>query len=191
MVGNLSNYTKLDVLRCFLSIRANTSRNDIVTNLNLGEGTVRTILDFLKDKSMITSTRKGHSLTYKGLSLLGNIKTMIDVKDVKLSEFKPLKNSAIQLKTTTPKKEYELRDIAIKHGAESALIFKYNGKKLIMPKSEKQSFSFSHLENDFEFAKNDLLVVSFAKDKRWAEISNLAIALETNSEFKDLFSKFN
>jgi predicted transcriptional regulator len=191
MVGNISNYTKHDILRCFFSIRTNESRQNIVKNLELGEGTVRTILNFLKNKNLIISTKKGHSLTYRGLSLLSKIRTNIDIKDIKLDEYKQLKKSAILLKTNTKKKEYELRDIAIKNGAEGAFVFKYNGKRLIMPKSNDYNLDLKHLEDNFNFSKDDLLVVSFAKEKRWAEISNLAIAMEVSSEFNNLINKLN
>ena len=191
MVGNLSNYTKLDILRCFLNIRNGTSRNEIVTSLDLGEGTVRTILDSLKNRNLITSTRNGHSLTYKGLSLLGKINSMVELKDAALDEYKHLKKSAIRLRASSSKKEYELRDIAVKNGAEAALVLRYDGSKLIMPNYNKKDYLYEELQNHFNLVKDDLVVVSMAKDKRWAEISNLAIAVETNYDFKKLFELLN
>ena len=191
MVGNLSNYTKLDILRCFLNIRTGTSRNEIVTSLDLGEGTVRTILDSLKNRNLITSTRNGHSLTYKGLSLLGKINSMVELKDAALDEYKHLKKSAIRLRASSSKKEYELRDIAVKNGAEAALVLRYDGSKLIMPNYNKKDYLYEELQNHFNLVKDDLVVVSMAKDKRWAEISNLAIAVETNYDFKKLFELLN
>src|SRR3989338_3881260 len=149
MVGNLSNYTKLDILRCFLNIRTGTSRNEIVTSLDLGEGTVRTILDSLKNRNLITSTRNGHSLTYKGLSLLGKINSMVELKDAALDEYKHLKKSAIRLRASSSKKEYELRDIAVKNGAEAALVLRYDGSKLIMPNYNKKDYLYEELQSNF------------------------------------------
>jgi len=186
MVGNISNYTTHDILRCFLSIRTKQSRQSIVRDLGLGEGTVRTILDFLKCKGLITSNKKGHSLTYKGLSLLSNISTNLKFKEVNLDEYDHLEKSAILLKTTTKKKEYELRDIAIKNGAEGAFVFKHDGKRLTMPHMDGYGLDLSHLENSLDLSKDDLLVVSFARDKRWAEISNIAIAMEISPEISRL-----
>ena len=45
MVGNLPNFTKLDVLRCLFRIEKPLSRSALSESLELGEGTIRSILD--------------------------------------------------------------------------------------------------------------------------------------------------
>ncbi|MBI2656169.1 hypothetical protein HYX03_00330, partial [Candidatus Woesearchaeota archaeon] len=52
MVGNIQNFTKLDILRCFLRFNKNTGRQELSRKLELGEGTVRTILNTLKSKKL-------------------------------------------------------------------------------------------------------------------------------------------
>ena len=67
MVGNKPNYEKEDIIRAFLLIDKNPiSRLELVTKLLLGEGTIRTILDILKRKELLTSMNKGHLLSLKG-----------------------------------------------------------------------------------------------------------------------------
>ena len=48
MVGNLSNFMRIDVLRCLLKIEKPISRLKLSEILELGEGTIRSILDILK-----------------------------------------------------------------------------------------------------------------------------------------------
>ena len=70
MVGNAPNFTKIDILRCFLRINKKIGRKEIARELELGEGTVRTILENLKSKGFLASTKKGHFLSAKGSDAL-------------------------------------------------------------------------------------------------------------------------
>ena len=70
MANNPNNYNNLDILRTFIKIKEPISRKDLTKELELGEGTIRTILDILKRKKLISSTRKGHFLTGKGSRLI-------------------------------------------------------------------------------------------------------------------------
>ncbi|MBU1854791.1 MAG: hypothetical protein KKF89_03655, partial [Nanoarchaeota archaeon] len=67
MVGNKPNYKEEDILRTFLYIEDKpVSRAELVEKLELGEGTIRTILSFLKEKKLLKSNRPGHYLSKKG-----------------------------------------------------------------------------------------------------------------------------
>ena len=61
MVGNIPNFTKIDLLRCFVRLNKNIGRKELSKELGLGEGTVRTILNILKSKKLLDSTKKGIS----------------------------------------------------------------------------------------------------------------------------------
>ena len=74
MVGNKPNYTKFDVLRCFFRIGEGISRHNLAKSLELGEGTIRTILGILKNKKLIESTKKGHFLSSRGNSEMSKLK---------------------------------------------------------------------------------------------------------------------
>ena len=76
MVGNLSNFTKIDILRCILRINKPLSRSQLSKALNLGEGTIRSILDILKKNKILMSSKKGHYLSAEGNAIvkkIGNI----------------------------------------------------------------------------------------------------------------------
>ena len=124
MVGNLKNYTKIDILRCFLRIEKPISRLELSKVLDLGEGTVRSILDILKENGFLDSNKNGHYLSGKGNSLISKIKNDIVIKEADLTNIFP-KQKKIAVQVKNPKhveRAYILRDIAVKNGAEGAII---------------------------------------------------------------------
>lgn len=177
MVGNISNYTKIDILRTFLSIDKPISRLELVGKLELGEGTIRTILDILKNKKLISSTRKGHFLTEKGKLLSKKIKKLIEIKHNLNYSFYKKPNVSILLRN----KEnigfnIAHRDIAIRNGADSCLIFKFKNNRLTLPLF-RMKFDTAKIRYSFNFNKNDLLIVVFSKNKRIVENAGLAVCL--------------
>src|SRR3989338_3021816 len=102
MVGNKPNYTKFDVLRCFFRIGEGISRHNLAKSLELGEGTIRTILGILKNKKLIKSTKKGHFLSSRGNSEMSKLKeNMALPAGIESSSiFGSLKKSAVMVKNT-------------------------------------------------------------------------------------------
>ena len=96
MVGNISNFGKLDVLRAFLNINQKPiSRSQLTSQLKFGEGTVRSILGILKSKNLIESTREGHFLSKKG----EKAKTRIGApQEVQLNKINPHQKMGLVLK---------------------------------------------------------------------------------------------
>ena len=183
MVGNIPNFTVIDILRCFLKIDKDTSRLELVKKLQLGEGTVRTILDVLKNNSLIKSTQKGHSLSEEGNKVLNRVKKDIELLEkIEYKEYKNLKSQAIVVRNPKLEKTTQLRDKAIKNGAEAALILLFDGK-LKMPGFKFQE-DFSELENCYNFKNKDVLVVTFASSSKLAEQSALSVALELDDNLK-------
>lgn len=184
MVGNIPNFNDFDVIRCFLAVSRNISRQTLARELGLGEGTVRSILDVLKSKAIISSTREGHSLTKKGKALISRINSKIEIKKIKTNIYKNTKQAAALVKTKKPVKiKVSLRDTAIRNRADAALILSFD-KKLCAPGIE---INFPELDKIFDFKKNNILVVSFAKTQRDAENSALAVAGEIVSLFLQPF----
>jgi Mn-dependent DtxR family transcriptional regulator len=182
MVGNPLNYTKYDVIRAFLAVfrDQNLSRSTLSKDLDIGEGSMRTILDSLKLKGLIISDQMGHKLTKKGEGLAKGINSVMEMRNSLAIDFyneHKFKNTALQLKCNGKKIGFNLlhRDLAIKNGAESCLMFAYKNRSLELP--------FLEIDNDFEavagsfgFEEGDVLIVTFANSQRWAEISALAVA---------------
>lgn len=192
MVGNIPNYHEYDVLRVFLSVEEGKSRAELAKNLELGEGTVRTILDILKSKGIIASTKQGHGLTNKGRELkIEYHKQIGTIKPLKLKELNPLfKRAAVIKKISTKKRSFELRDIAIRNQAEGALILVYD-KDLEIPRAEVDFFkdfrkSYEEILNTFDINPGNTLVVVFAKSANLATNALLAVVSEMNTKIKNL-----
>ena len=193
MVGNIPGYVKTDVIRAFLLIKEHVSRNELVSKLGLGEGTVRTILDILKHKNLIYSTKKGHSLTEKGSLFFKKIEKSIVVKRLILEDFYPELEKAVVLLKKADKSikiSFEQRDIAVKQGAEGAVILKFDNT-LYIPDAGinfKESYkkTYDEIIKCFDFKKGDILVICFASSLKNAENGALAIALTMSKELNDL-----
>lgn len=185
MVGNIPNFNDIDIVRCFLNIDKNISRAELVDRLQLGEGTIRTILDILKNNNLINSTQKGHSLSEEGSKVLNSVKKDVELLEkIEYGEYKNLESQGIIIKNAQRlEKTTLLRDKAIKNGADSALILVFDNR-LTMPDFESKE-DFSGLEKYYNFNKGDILIATFAGSKKTAEQSALSVAVELNKNLQN------
>ena len=191
MVGNIPNFTKIDILRCFLRFNKKLGRQELTKELELGEGTIRTILNILKYKNLINSTKKGHFLSKTGRGLLDEILNNISIPKVVTSKslYPNFKKIGVVVRNTSDLKGlYKLRDIAVKNGAEGAVILRYENK-LYAPESSYEQ-NYKELEEYFDFENNDVLVISLSNKNRNAENGALAIAIELNNLLKKFINEF-
>ena len=189
MVGNLSNFTKIDILRCLLNIDKTISRLQLSKQLDLGEGTVRSILDILKENNLLVSNKKGHSLSEEGSRVSNKIMNNIDMKNIDLlTIFPDKKKTGIQIRNPKKiEKVYVLRDTAVKNGADGALILNYDGKLKVYDSDYEQDFS--EIENKFALSKNDLVVVCYADSYMLAEYGAVAVAIELCDDIKNIMQE--
>ena len=191
MVGNIQNFTKIDVLRCFLKFNKNISRHELAKELELGEGTIRTILNVLKSKKLLVSNKKGHSLSESGVDLLKHAYKSISMpKFIILQNIYPqLKKVGVLVRDASKLREiYKLRDIAVKNRADGAIILKFENK-LYAPESNYEQ-DYKELEKYFDFKNDDVLVIAFSNENKNAENGALAIAIELNQFLKNFMSGF-
>lgn len=177
MAGNRSNFNDFDVLRCFFLTNDKIGRADLAKKLELGEGTVKNILEILKKKKLIVSTNKGHVLSKKGEKALDDIHKIITLPQRFVSKniYPDYKKAEIVVKKySKDKKSYFLRDAAVKEGAEGAMIFDYDNTLKL--KDYKKDFP--------DLSKKGIFVIGFANDYRTAENSVLAIASEMNKNLR-------
>ena len=190
MVGNISNFNDYDVLRTFLLIRKPISRQQLAKKLELGEGTIRTVLDILKKRGLISSKRKGHFLSEEGLSFIENFrKTVEGPRKIRYTALYP-KSKKVALLVRNWKKNisFKERDIAIKNGAEAALLLRFD-KNLFLPQAEQDIINTKQLNDLFEYKKNDVLIITFADSYKVAENSALAAYLQGNSMHSSLLKR--
>src|SRR3989338_10645262 len=188
MVGNKPNFNSYDILRCLFRIEEGISRQLLAKSLELGEGTIRTILDILKDRKFIESSKKGHFLSSHGRNAMNELKKSINPPKKIESEhiYKNLKKCGIAVKGVKElANTYRLRDIAVKNGSEGALILKFD-KRLYAPESD---YDYSWLEKSFELESGDILALAFADSYSIAENSALAVASELNPSLKSFINR--
>ena len=191
MVGNIPNFTKIDILRCFLRLSKNVGRQELARELELGEGTMRSILNLLKSKSLLDSTKKGHFLSRKGKEKIDEILECVSIpRKMPFHDLYPeFKKIGIVVKNAQRLKDtYKLRDIAVKNGAEGAMILRFE-KKLFAPDSDLKQ-DFYELEKFFELRNGDSLIIGFAEKNRNAESGTFSIAVEMKETLKKFINDF-
>ena len=186
MVGNVANFSKIDVLRCFLRLGNSMGRQELASDLNLGEGTIRTILKILKSKKLLKSNNKGHHLSSKGSASLDELFNHISMpKAAVLKELYPefKKIGLVVRHATELKSAYRLRDIAVKNGAEGALILLKQKNKIHAPESGFDA-NYNVLESQFDIKEGDIIIIACADSIRNAENGALGIAAAIDTALK-------
>jgi len=167
MAGNEPKFEDVDILRVFLSLRSEISRAELTKNTGLGEGSVRTILNLLKKRGLIESSKKGHRMTVKGKQLYAKITTQLSFKkNVKLSFTKKTNIALCIRKMSELSPHYSIRDIAVKAGADGAMILQYNNG-FFLPECSDHIIRF--LEKLFSFRYRDVLIVVWSDSLLSAE----------------------
>jgi hypothetical protein len=117
--------------------RGHISRDLLSKELELGEGSIRTLMRHLQMNNMIKATNAGTTMTQKGkallLELLSSIPTEMNLPkcSIALGKF----NYVVLLKqhSHTIKSGVEQRDAAIKIGAKGATTLLFKQNKFVMP----------------------------------------------------------
>ncbi len=181
MVENPVKYEPWDIIRAFLTVGKSPrklSRAALCELLELGEGSMRSVLDTLKQRKLISATQRGHALTAAGETLFRKIGRCLSVpQQVQFSEYPGLVSVATVLrgKGDAPVGAHE-RDIAVREGAEGAVLLAHTGK-LTVP-GFRYGKSFSEIETQLEAMEGDLVIIAFAQQQRIAENAALRIAAE-------------
>lgn len=188
MVGNTPNYSRFDVMRCFLRLGRKMSRQQLANELELGEGTMRSVLDALKQKGLILSDTQGHVLSAKGQELSKRIADLIQFKPISLALY-PKSKSVAALVSSKAKISYEHRDMAVKAGAEGALIVQVLGRKLIRPDTSVEK-DFLMLEKHFALEDNKIMIITFSGSLRNSENAAISVAARLNSKLNSIAGKY-
>lgn len=153
-------------------------RKQLAEELGVGEGSMRTILDQLKNQGLITSSRGGHSLTAKGERALGKPFEFVQVNvgDLTVGEV----NVATIVRGAAAKvmRGIEQRDEAIKAGADGATVLIFKKGRLQFPdgffKVKKEASDA--LLRDLRPREGDIVVIGTAGDALKAEAGAKAAA---------------
>ncbi len=155
--------------------------------LDLGEGTTRTLLKHLKNEGIIQGSRRGISLSEEGKALFSNLRGKlsegVEVPSSRLT-VGPF-NVAILVRDSARavKSGMEQRDVAIKSGASGATTLIFSSNKLSMPTREDDiSVSMPSLHNQlvtkFKPKENDVIIVGSGENREIAEIGAKMAAIK-------------
>lgn len=178
MVDNPVKYEAWDIIRTFLTVGESPqklSRIALCERLELGEGSMRSVLNTLKERRLISATQRGHALTAEGETLFRKMTKQFSVPTpIRFSQYPELIGIATVLwKQGHAHVGTHERDIAVREGAEGAMLLAHTGK-LTVP-GFRYGRSFSEIESQLEVTEGDLVVIAFAKQRRIAENAVLRI----------------
>ena len=133
--GPLPRFTELHVRQALelIAQQRRVSRKELGEKLGIGEGSTRTILNRLKRRGLVTSSRSGHALTAKGRRWLGKSfeYVRVDAGDLTVGEVDVA--TIVRGAAKKVKRGIEQRDEAIKAGADGATVLIFKGGKLQFP----------------------------------------------------------
>lgn len=186
--GPAAAYTPVHVIKALLIIESSKSvgRVMLARVLGIGEGSVRTIIKRLQQQSLISiDSIGGCALTPVGREVLGQIKKgMVSSCPIDLSGLGVTSPSfALQVSLdASVHSVLKLRDVAIRWGAEGALVFHFSGGRIVVPSitddlSQTSPSMYYELMSKFRLRDGDYVLAAFAHDIASAEMSALAVFL--------------
>lgn len=165
------------------------SRHLLIEELELGEGSIKTLIKHLKMEKMIITTNKGTSMSDRGRKIFEEMsryicsESKIPRSSISVSEF----NYGILLRHLrfAIKQGVEQRDVAIKLGAQGATTLIFNNGKFIIPGSSynalKEEKNIERILKDELNPINDDIIIIASDNSSYiiAELASKAAALYT------------
>lgn len=167
----------------YLSDGKRRGRKSLAEGIGIGEGSIRTILEFLRDKGFVDIKQTGIQITKSGIYFLEGIPIGVQrlpPSDISLSE----KNVAVHVKSSSNMifSGIQQRDSAIKAGADGATTIVVKEGNLIVPPDynldQDQSGDANFLRSHFGIKDGDVIIIGTAKNFDDAENGAVAAALD-------------
>ncbi len=178
--GAYPEFTLEDAVATLFLLKTPRGRKQISEGLDLGEGSVRTLLKKLAKLELIESKQKGHYLNEKGLNVLSQILTLFS-EPAEVEKIENMPTYAILVKNPPQFKSIELRDEAIRYFAKGAMILVYKAGEIVFPEDERPlKETLPKLAEDLKKLnpeEGDLIVVTWAENRADAIKSAIHVAL--------------
>ncbi len=183
--GPLHRFADYHVYRTLLALAdgRRRGRKQLAEAVGLGEGSMRTIVEYLRDKGFVDIKQTGIKISSRGTEF---VKQM----PVKLERLEPssislgTRNVAVQVRGKAKRigLGIEQRDAAIKAGADGATTIIVAGGKLVIPPdyyvdSETPDIAYD-LRRHFALNEGDVIIIGTAPTYDRAEDGALAAAFE-------------
>lgn len=169
----------------YASSRGIIGRYCLKSLIKLEESLLRRLLEVMKEHGVLESTRGGHRLTDKGSAIYGEVSSMLKIlDDFQVPFLKSYSTAGILIKRVRYKIKDGIkeRDLAIKLGAEGAIVLVCEGDKLIFPDSKEEvdrwypNYS-NELTRKYGIENGDALLITFSHDKLLSTLSGINVAL--------------
>lgn len=156
-------------------------RKSLADSVNVGEGSMRTIIEFLRDKGYVDVKQTGIKISAKGMEFVRNLPIRmerLDPSDISIA----MRNVAVLVKNRADRVTLgiEQRDAAIKAGAEGATTIVVKGGKLLVPPDyflDKEKPEIARgLRKLLSPNEGDIVIVGAAQEYDRAEDGALAAA---------------
>jgi DNA-binding PadR family transcriptional regulator len=172
-IGPLPRFAEIHVRGALelISKYGRIGRKQLAEELGVGEGSMRTILNQLKKRCLITSSRGGHALTTKGKRSLGRPFEFVPVDAGDLTVGRVDIATIIRGAARKVKRGIEQRDEAVKAGADGATVLVFKRGEFRFPDgflNVGQKLS-STLAGIFKPREGDVVVIGTARDVKRAE----------------------
>ncbi|ASJ02333.1 hypothetical protein A3L09_03235 [Thermococcus profundus] len=184
--GAYPEFTLEDVIATMFLLKEPTGRKLISEMLDLGEGSVRTILKKLGFLDLIRSTQRGHSLSDRGKEILEKIEKHFSEVH-KAGKVEGFPAYAILIRKPGSFKSIELRDEAVRYFAKGAMVLTVKDGEPVFPEdmralSETMPELAEDIKNAFEAEDGDMVVVTWAENSADAMKSAYHVALFLKGE---------
>ncbi len=190
MASGSVHYHDYDFILALLFHQRQRSRKEVAEHLSLGEGSVKALLNELKKRHLLHSTNKGHAVTEKGRKIADGIARVLTVNASSSTLlFRGLKEAAIIIHDPNRnlyQKIYKSRDEVIRQGAEDALFVIRKNNRFVLPPVDYTEKKFSVFDRLFTITEKDLLILSYAKEKRTALLGAMAGAMSVSLSLKKI-----
>lgn len=183
--GPLHRFTDYHVYKTLslLTDGRRKGRKQMADRIGLGEGSMRTIVEYLRDEGLVDVKQTGIRITKAGMDFISLLPLQVyelDAQDISLGEH----SVAVQVKGMASKvtSGMEQRDQAIKAGADGATTVVVKGERLTIPvdfdlDKERPETAWA-LRRLFDINDGDVIIIGTSLDLQRAEEGALAAALE-------------
>ncbi|MCO6041545.1 DUF4443 domain-containing protein [Thermococcus alcaliphilus] len=174
-----------DAIAVLFLLKTPKGRKQISEELNLGEGTVRTLLKKLSSIGLVESQQKGHSLSEKGVKIIQEISELFS-EPLEVTPLEGFVTYALVVRNPPEFKSIELRDEAIRFFAKGAMILTVQNGEIVFPEDGRPlRETLPELSEDLKklpIENGDLVIVTWAENKADALKSLIHVALSLKGE---------
>jgi len=185
--GPLPSFTLPHIIYTILLIGSvgPIGRKRLASQLAIGEGAIRTILNKLKKLNIVKESRNGYQLSAKGTRIFKELTSKITIP-MEIYFPTPLEGESkaaiiIHEAADKIKTGIEERDEAIRAGADAALILVMENGEILMPRLSNISREQQKLAEDIittlKPTNKDVIIITAADNPQTAKYAALASAL--------------